>query len=303
VSAAKKPKKGSKDFIERKKQYETFKKHHNLPARALAALSGLRKVLDDAGAFSKLMVIIGDGAFCNRRMFSFAVERTDLLVRCRKDLKLCRRSTSARRFYDENTFTPFDILKDESIPWQDARVFFGGKTRTVRFKEITDLLWQTGAKRRFLRLFVLQSTKYRVRKTGELQRREPGFLLTTLTARHTTSLLQLYFDRWQIEVNHREEKDTLHVGQAQLSNPLAVPRQPTLVVAAYSALLMASLIAYGPQRTNVYEPLPRWRGNANRPSCLDLVTLLRKLTVENTTMQDEMGAHITFSRLASTAAA
>lgn len=303
VSAAKKPKKGTKDYDQKIKQYREVKKTHNLPSRAVAALGRIREMLDLAGAAKKLIVIVADGAFCNKRMFSFGVDRMHLLVRCRKDLKLCRQAKSSRRFYDEKTFTPLEVFKDESIPWKKIRIYFGGRNRTVMLKEITDVLWRTGAKRRSLRLFVLASTRYRVRKTGELQRREPGFLLTTLTEGHTQNLLQLYFDRWQIEVNHREEKDTLHIGQAQLHNPVAVPKQPALVVAGYSALLLASLIAYGPERTNVYESLPRWRGNAKRPSCLDLVTLLRKQTVENTQMQDEMGVHITFPRLASGAAA
>lgn len=303
VGAAKKPRKGTKDYEKKKKEYNELKKTNNLPLRALECLSKIRRMFDLAGAAKKFIVIVGDGAFCNRRMFSFGVERLHLLVRCRKDLKLCRRSSSSRRFYDQKIFTPLEVLKDESIPWQKVRIFFGGKNRSVHYKEITHVLWRTGAKKRFLRLFVLQSTKYRVRKTGKLERRDPGFLLTTLLNGQTQNLMQLYFDRWQIEVNHREEKDTLHVGQAQLHNPVAVPKQPALVVAAYSALLMASLIAYGPQRNTVYEPLPRWRGNAKRPSCLDLVTLLRKQTVENTLLQHEMGVQITFARLASAAAA
>lgn len=303
VGVAKKPKKGTKDYKEKTEAYKEAKKTHNLPARALETLSKIRDLLDRAGAAKKIAIIIADGAFCNRRMFTYAVERMHLLVRCRKDLKLCRRSTSPRRFYARKSFTPLQILKDDSISWQKVRIFFGGKYRIVRFKELTNVLWPTGAKRRFLRLFVLQPTKYRVRKTGDLERRDPGFLLTTLVTGQTQNLLQLYFDRWQIEVNHRELKDTLHVGQAQLHNPVAVPKQPALAVAGYSALLLASLIAYGPERTEVYQPLPRWRGNAKRPSCLDLTTLLRKQLVENTAIQDEMGVKITFSTLASAAAA
>ena len=78
------------------------------------------------------------------------------------------------------------------------------------------------------------------------------------------------------QVNHHEEKDTLGVGQAQLWIETAVPKQPVLVVAAYSALLLASLIALGPQRGVAYAALPKWRRNLKRPSCLDLITLLRK---------------------------
>ena len=78
------------------------------------------------------------------------------------------------------------------------------------------------------------------------------------------------------QVNHHEEKDTLGVGQAQLWIETAVPKQPVLVVAAYSALLLASLVAFGTERGRAYAALPKWRRNAKRPSCLDLITLLRK---------------------------
>ena len=89
-------------------------------------------------------------------------------------------------------------------------------------------------------------------------------------------LLQAYLDRWEIEVNHREEKTTVGVGQAQLWSRKSVARQPALVVAAYSALLLASLETYGATRTEIYRLLPKWRRPSQRPSCQDLVTLLRQ---------------------------
>ena len=92
-----------------------------------------------------------------------------------------------------------------------------------------------------LRLFVIAPTPYRKRKTARWYYRQPAYLLCTDLNSSARPLLQIYFDRWQIEVNHREEKDTLGVGQAQLRNPLAVPRQPALIVAAYSALMLAAL--------------------------------------------------------------
>jgi hypothetical protein len=82
-------------------------------------------------------------------------------------------------------------------------------------------------------------------------------------------------------VNHREEKDTLGVGQAQLRSRQSVPRQPALVVAAYSALLLAGILAFGPDRGAAYPQLPKWRRGAKRPSCLDLITVLRKEMVDN----------------------
>jgi hypothetical protein len=93
-------------------------------------------------------------------------------------------------------------------------------------------------------------------------------------------LPQIYCDPWQIEVNHREEKATLGIGQAQLWNPTAVPKQPALAVAAYSALLLAALKVFGAERGQAYAQLPKRRRNARRPSCLDLITLLRKEAAE-----------------------
>ena len=61
----------------------------------------------------------------------------------------------------------------------------------------------------------------------------------------------------------------------------SVPKQPVLAVASYSALLLASLQAFGAERGKAYAELPKWRRNARRPSCLDLITLLRKEVVEN----------------------
>lgn len=103
------------------------------------------------------------------------------------------------------------------------------------------MLWQSGAKTRPLRLFVIAPTPYRKRKSAKLYYRQPAFLLCTDLISSPRQLLQIYFDRWQIEVNHREEKDTLGIGQAQLWNPASVPRQPVLAVAAYSALMLAAL--------------------------------------------------------------
>ncbi|MBV9265426.1 MAG: hypothetical protein JO061_04580 [Acidobacteriaceae bacterium] len=116
-------------------------------------------------------------------------------------------------------------------------------------------------------------------------------------------MLQAYFDRWQIEVNHREEKDTLGVGQAQVRSRLSVPRQPAFAVASYSALLLAALLTFGPNRRACYEPLPKWRRNADRPSCLDLITLLRKEIARSPAVLVPFGLNIGWKSLGLTAAA
>jgi hypothetical protein len=120
---------------------------------------------------------------------------------------------------------------------------------------------------------------------------------------HARALMQIYFDRWQIEVNHREEKDTLGVGQAQLWNVVSVPKQPVLAVAAYSALLLASLLTFGADRGAAYAPLPKWRRMARRPSCLDLITLMRKEIAEQPDNVAHLNIQASFRGFSAAAAA
>ena len=119
-----------------------------------------------------------------------------------------------------------------------------------------------------MRLFVVAPTPYRKRHSGKIYYRQPAYLLTTDQASRAQALLQIYFDRWQIEVNHREEQDTLGIGQAQLWNATAVPKQPALSVAAYSALLLAALLAFGADRG---PPTPRCPSGDDTPTDRGLI--------------------------------
>jgi hypothetical protein len=275
-------------------EYKKMRKLHNLSQRFVESVAPLRQALDDAGGTAKLLVLALDGSFCNRTCLRAPRERTELIARARKDARLgFRASPPSRRFYALSTFTPEQVRQDESLPWKQTKLFYGGKRRRIRYKEVSDVHWRRGAGQIPLRLFIVAPTPYRKRKSSKLYYRQPAYLLTTDLRHSAPQLLQIYFDRWQIEVNHRDEKDTLGVGQAQLWNINAVPKQPALVAAAYSALLLASLQAFGTERTQAYQALPRWRRKAHRPSCLDLVTLLRQEMVDHPESPQSLGFQLT----------
>ena len=75
------------------------------------------------------------------------------------------------------------------------------------------------------------------------------------------------------------------------------------MVASYSALLLASLQAFGAERGAAYAPLPKWRRHAKRPSCLDLITLLRIEMAEQPELLDSFGFHPSYEAFAVAAAA
>jgi hypothetical protein len=277
VAAPSLKKPGAKATAQEQARFREQRKQYNLSQQSVALLVGLRRSLDQAGVAHKSLLVAGDGSFCNRALFRTPLERVDLLCRSRADLRLCRPAAAGlRRIYDEQKFTPEQVRQDEMVSWQSTKLWHGGKRRKLRYKEVGQVLWQSGAGRRSLRLLVVAPVPYRRTPRSRLLYRRPAYLLTTDQSTPAVQLLQVYLDRWEIEVNHREEKTTLGVGQAQLWSPKSVARQPALVVAAYSALLLASLEAYGPTRHEVYQLLPRWRRQSQRPSCLDLITLLRQ---------------------------
>jgi hypothetical protein len=281
VPVLKKPRKHAS--AELWKQYQLARKLHNLSTRFVQTMKILRVTLDQAGGQKKVLVLAVDASFSNRTVWGTSVPGVELIARTRKDAVLCFPATPETRcFYAAEKFTPEQVRHDDRRAWQNTRICYGGKRRLIRYKEVPSVLWQGGAKRRLLRLFVIAPTPYRKhRKGGGFDYRQPAYLLTSLAQGATRTLLQIYFDRWQIEVNHREEKDTLGVGQAQLWNPLSVPKQPAFAVATYSALLLAGLKAFGPTRGPAFAQLPKWRRDAKRPSALDLITLLRKEMVEH----------------------
>lgn len=259
--------------------YRRAQKEHNLSAEFVELALELRQRLDAQGYAQRRLLLTGDGSFCNRRVFRQPWERTTVLCRARKDLRLCFRSQGpGHRYYAPEKFTPQQIYANQRRRWKYARIFHGGRWRRVRYKEVKRVLWQGGAGRKELRLFVLAPTPYLRTKHGAKYYREKAFLLTDDLQSEAQTLLQDYFNHFEIEFNHRDEKSLLGVGQAQVWAQKSVARVPEFVVAAYSALLLASLQAYGPKRTQDYLPLPKWRRPRppRRPSCQDLLALMRQ---------------------------
>ncbi len=259
--------------------YEVEKKTRNLSFYFVNALKELRQELDDLGFFNKALLAVVDGSFCNKTCMLVDLARVELIARLRKNAQLCfkLKRPEGKRFYSKKTFTPDGIRKDEKIKWSFASVFHGGNFRDIRFKELKEVYWRTGTKKKPMRLIVIAPNPYRLRKKGKLYYRDPAYLLTTDLNTDAKVLIQKYFDRWQIEVNFRDEKDTLGLGQAQVWSKDSVGRQPAFVVASYGALLLSSIVLYEDKRVDEFIDLPKWRKKGSRrPSCLDLVTQLRR---------------------------
>ena len=82
---------------------------------------------------------------------------------------------------------------------------------------------------------------------------------------------------WDIEVNHRDEKQLIGVGEAQVRSPRSVSRQPAFAVASYSLLMLAGARAFGVDAVRTSLPLPKWRNDGERVriSTQELIQQLR----------------------------
>jgi len=278
VSPVKKPSRKASD--EEKRAYGKAIKEHNLSTEAVAMMKHLRQRVDELRGEAKILAFAFDGSYCNRTVLCADVERTIIIARARKDAKLCWPADEGRRIYSKQSFRPEEVLKDEKQPWQQASIFHGGKPRAIYYKEVNHLLWRRGGGAKQLRLLVVRPTPYRKTKKGRLLYRQPAYLLTTDKQTQATELIQIYFDRWQIEVAHKEMKESLGLGQAQVRAEASVSRQPALVVATYSAMHLAALKVYGARRGEEFGELPKYQRDKRRVSCQELIRKVRQEMVE-----------------------
>ena len=107
--------------------------------------------------------------------------------------------------------------------------------------------------------------------------------LTTDLETPVELLIQKYFDRWQIEVNFQEEKSYMGLGEQQVWSKKAISKVPSFIAVCYGVLMLSSVLHFKDERIEtIFEKLPKWRNKkSKRPSCLDLLTLLRRELLVN----------------------
>ena len=260
--------------------YRERMKQTNLNRRALGMIEAVQQERIAMGGASLHLLV--DGSYTNRKMLRHLPVDTTLIGRIRKDANLNylphgQLMLGRKRLYGLQAPSPEQVRTDPNMPWQIIRANVAGKVRDIKVKTMSPLRWRAAGNMN-LRLVVIAPAPY-LRSFGSRRLyRQPVYLICTDPSLPLETLVQEYIWRWDIEINHRDEKTLLGVGQAQVRNPNSVTSVPSSAVAAYAMLHLAAIKAYGWNGKPGVIQAPKWRRpeEKKRASTLDLINELRR---------------------------
>jgi hypothetical protein len=231
-------------------------------------------------ALKEYRIVSVDGGFTNRTVFRNLPHNTVAIGRIRKDANLffppgeeTTPRRGRRRWYGASLPTPEQIRRNDSIPWQTVSAFAAGKTHSFEVKTVAPVRW-LGTGDKDVRMVVVRPLAYRPKKGAHLLYRNPVYLLCTDPNLPLERLLQSYLWRWEVELNFRDEKTVMGVGEAQMRTKTAVEAVPAFVCAAYAFLLLAGT---EDSKKETVLPKPKWRTTdpPARQSTSSMIGMLR----------------------------
>ena len=236
-SASKPKKRAAKEEWQK---YRILQAQMKVSTLAADRLHELRKQTGD-----KRIICALDGGFTNRTVFRNIPDNTTLIGRIRKDAKLFavpKEESASRRgrrsFYGESLQTPDEVRQNKDIPWQTVEAFAAGRRHAFEVKVMPNVRWK-GTGERTVQVVIVRPLAYRPRKGAHLLYRNPVYLICTDKDLDLRQLMQSYLWRWEIELNFKEEKTAIGVGEAEVRSKQSVENTPAFVVASYAYLLLA----------------------------------------------------------------
>ena len=242
---------------------------------ALDSLRWLRMELDEAGRRTQRLLVLGDGGFCVARFFHELPQRVDLMVRCAKNRALYELPKAKeggrgrRRKYGEKAKKPHEWLT-ESSGWRKAAFMVRGREVRPRYRVEGPYVLK-GAAERPVFLMVVKGVDHGSKrsKRRHRKRREPSFFLLTAVWEEerwvmpfaAEELLGWMWQRWEIEVAHRECKTGFGLGEAQCWSKEAAVLAVQWQAWAYAVLVLAGYRAWGLGRGSLRPPGRWWSGS------------------------------------------
>ncbi len=225
------------------------------------------------------ILFVGDGHYDNLKLWQHLPADVTMLARSAKNRVLYHlpdETMHGNRKYGKRASTPQSIWRSNKR-WQKMTLEVRGRTRHLEVCVRGPFL-RRGAAECPLFLIVVRGKK-RKNKYGRQYRRQPlPFLVNAVQDAHGTwelplpleTLLFWAWQRWEVEVAHRELKTTFGLGHKQCFNPIAAILSVQWSAWVYSLLLLAGYRTFGLARAPDV-PTRWWRGSGR----WSFATLLR----------------------------
>lgn len=216
---------------------------------AVQFLRWVRDQLTQAGRGDQTVLLVGDGHYDNVNLWQQLPSKAILLARSAKNRVLWQLpdpQAHGNRKYGERAATPQQVWQ-ERRGWRKVNLQVRGKLRHLQVKVHGAVLRKPAAN---VPLFLIVVRG----KNNARTRREPlPFLVNAVRDANGQWALPLPLDmllfwawqRWEVEVTHRELKSNFGLGNKQCFNPIAAVLSVQWSAWLYSLLLLAGYRAWG----------------------------------------------------------
>lgn len=240
-------------------------------AAGLAALQWLRGGLDGLGRRRQRVLALGDAVYSAAGLWAALPARVVLLARCARNRALYAlpgpyRGWGRPPHYGARQPRPDAWLRQRG-GWQHTQVVVRGRTIPVTYRVEGPVLLE-GASQRPLFLLVVRGCDRQV--AGKRVRRDPAcWLVSALPDRQAgwrlpwpaVQLLGWAWQRWEIEVAHRELKTTFGLGEPQSWSASGTVLTAQWTAWMYAVCVLAGIRAWGLGRGPVAPPGRWWSGS------------------------------------------
>lgn len=242
---------------------------------ALTELAWLRMELDQGGRSAQPVLVLGDGNYDTVEMWKGLPERTLLVARTAKNRVLKELPVNLpgqrgrRRKYGARAKTPQAYLHDRPR-WQKCVLRVRGRDLRLNYQVAGPFL-REGAPDTPLFLLVVQGASWTVGKRKPRKKvRDPAFFLVSAVQEDgkwqlplsVQTLLAWTWQRWELEVAHREMKSGMGVGEMQCWSKRSAILSVQWCVWAYALLILTAYRCWG---MDGGPPAPgKWRRQRHR---------------------------------------
>jgi hypothetical protein len=244
----------------------------------IAFVNWVRHELDLAGRLQQRVLLLADGAYDNVNFWRSLPHHTVALVRSARNRRLRElpppySGHGRRRKYGEVAPKPADWLT-QSSGWSHCLVAVRGRYIKHRYQVHGPYLRERAAEHPCFLLVVGGASWKAGKREPKRVKRQPAFYLVSAVLQDGTwqlplpapTLLAWIWQRWELEVAHREMKSGFGVGEKQCWNARSAVLSVQWSVWVYALLLLAGYRCWGwlggpPTPTRWWHGARRWSLN------------------------------------------